>query len=415
MSETKEIGTVTSVNIVGSVLTIYTRFIQNITKYLGFFIKDASTVVGDVPFSEGELGYTKDGMPNFNSFLTDKGELLILDDSVEEYFIDGNGDLISGEILNKPVAINGITIDETSFIIKWNVVDGATGYYFDIAYDQDFNRLVSGYQNKDAGNVTEYRVEGLVVGTYFYRVRSYNEEQISESSNIISIVAETQNLVDLDGNIYTTIIIGNYEIMVECLKTTKYVDGSSIPNRSVEADWMAEDGSPGHDGAYCWYDNIIENKNPYGAIYDWYAITNPKGLINGQFSRGGVPSTGWRVPSEADFDAINILVGGQATSGLKLREAGTTHWYEPNEATNDYGFSLLGGGYRCGADGIFWNGNDNPLAPDSLSFVALWTTTESEIPNWAKCFWTINNGNEFKVVASEKREGNYVRCIREIV
>ena len=145
-------------------------------------------------------------------------------------------------------------------------------------------------------------------------------------------------IYDVDGNIYTFVTIGTQQWLVENLKTTKYRDGTPIPNVTVDATWAAD-----ITGAYCWYNNDIANKTPYGALYNWYAVNNAHVLA----------PTGWRVPSNADWATLIAFLGGSAVAGGKLKEQGLAHWDNPNtDATDDYGFKALGNGYRSSA-GVF--------------------------------------------------------------
>jgi uncharacterized protein (TIGR02145 family) len=99
-------------------------------------------------------------------------------------------------------------------------------------------------------------------------------------------------------------------------------------------------------GAYCWQNNNIANKIPFGALYNWYAVNNAHGLA----------PAGWRVPSEADWHALftylgnNLfLIGGM----LKEKNCGV-HWACPNTgAVNTAKFYAVGAGSRSGGDGLF--------------------------------------------------------------
>ena len=59
----------------------------------------------------------------------------------------------------------------------------------DVATDSGFGSFVAGYSNLDVGNVTEWDVTGLLPGkTYYYRVRAYFTGNVTENSNIISVI-----------------------------------------------------------------------------------------------------------------------------------------------------------------------------------------------------------------------------------
>jgi uncharacterized protein (TIGR02145 family) len=187
-----------------------------------------------------------------------------------------------------------------------------------------------------------------------------------------SLGVQPEVITDVDGNVYTYVTIGTQQWLVENLKTTKYADGSPIPNLTADADWIAEDGTPGHDGAYCWYDNDIANKDVYGALYNWYAVDNTHGLvtdgINYQFTSGGIYSMGWRVPSDIDFATLDTFLG-ITIAGQKLKEEiEFGHWLLQG-GTDDYGFKGVGAGWReshpffslLKNDCYFWSSDEEGL------------------------------------------------------
>ena len=76
-----------------------------------------------------------------------------------------------------------------AFTANWKQVDGATGYYLDVATDRQFKRMVSGYNNKPVGAETKYNVYGADINNdtvYYYRVRAYNTNGQSLSSNRVA-------------------------------------------------------------------------------------------------------------------------------------------------------------------------------------------------------------------------------------
>jgi len=155
------------------------------------------------------------------------------------------------------------------------------------------------------------------------------------------------SVVDIDGNVYHTITIGKQVWMKENLKTTKYNDGTAIPLVADNAEW-GKLTSPG----YCWYDNNeAKYKNPYGALYNWYAA-----------STGKLCPTGWHVPTDPEWTILTshfggentAFSGGETSAGGKLKEADTTHWASPNAgADNSSGFTALPGGTRGGGSGTY--------------------------------------------------------------
>ena len=88
-----------------------------------------------------------------------------------------------------PTANSATGITSSSFSANWSTVTGAQKYYLDVSTSSGFGSFVSGYNNKDVGNVSSHPVTGLGVGTtYYYRVRAENSASVSSTnSNTISV------------------------------------------------------------------------------------------------------------------------------------------------------------------------------------------------------------------------------------
>jgi uncharacterized protein (TIGR02145 family) len=155
---------------------------------------------------------------------------------------------------------------------------------------------------------------------------------------------------DIDGNIYKTIKIGSQTWMAENLKTSRYNDGTTIPEVKDQKEWRELS-----TGAYSWYINQSETyKNIYGALYNWYAVNN-----------GKLCPKGWHVPSDAEWTILSNSIDANGFAGNALKEAGTRHWQSPDtEATNSTGFTALPGGYR-GSDRSFY-------LQENLGYVGMW-------------------------------------------
>lgn len=94
-------------------------------------------------------------------------------------------------LLNIPpahVALPAALLSNSSFSARWNASEGAAGYYLDVAADAAFSSFLSGYNNKDVGNVTAFTLTGINYNTnYYYRVRAYNSGGTSANSNLINV------------------------------------------------------------------------------------------------------------------------------------------------------------------------------------------------------------------------------------
>jgi hypothetical protein len=82
-----------------------------------------------------------------------------------------------------PVVASASAITTSAFTANWAASSGATKYFLDVSTVSNFASYVSGYQDKDVGNVIFSAVTGLDAGTtYYYRVRANNSAGTSASS-----------------------------------------------------------------------------------------------------------------------------------------------------------------------------------------------------------------------------------------
>jgi uncharacterized protein (TIGR02145 family) len=173
-----------------------------------------------------------------------------------------------------------------------------------------------------------------------------------------------ETVTDIDGNVYRTVIIGNFLWMAENLKTTSCNDGTKIPNVADSIAWTGLTS-----GAYCWYRNDESNAKTYGALYNWYAVNT-----------GRLCPRGWRVPTDKEWkdlegnadtrfsqgDPAWDKKGGRGQdAGRRLKAA--SGWSSGGSGTDNVGFSALPGGERCssgrffvaGRSGFWWSCSAN--------------------------------------------------------
>ena len=195
-------------------------------------------------------------------------------------------------------------------------------------------------------------------------------------------------LVDGDGNTYTLDTIGQQIWSVENWRSTKYSDGTSIPHVTDGTDW-SNLSTPG----YVFYKNTIDADSiaMFGALYNGYVVdpANSKSLA----------PTGWRVPTESDWQALSDHQSGSAI-GLK----NTTGWntYPGISATNSSKWTGNPGGYRV-PNGLFLHvGN----------YAFFWSSTDDGSGNFYSHNLSYDN-NLFRREPSDKRYGCSVRMVKD--
>ncbi len=233
-------------------------------------------------------------------------------------------------------------------------------------------------------------LEGLTKGTLYY-IKAYATNSIGTAyGNEISF---STLIDDSDGNIYRTIQIEDQLWMAENLKTTKYSDGTEIPIITSTSAWESLE-SP----AYCWYGNNIQNKDTYGALYNWYAV-DPSS--NG--SKNVCPPN-WHVPTLEEWLTLIDYLGGEEIAGRILKEAGGDHWEHQNIGTNEVGFTALPGGYR----------QEYGAFREIGKYGRWWTTTvDDDDEDNARQIEMIDEEDYAGKWPVDKRQGLSVRCIRD--
>jgi len=180
----------------------------------------------------------------------------------------------------------------------------------------------------------------------------------------------TGTVTDIDGNVYTTVKIGNQVWTVENLRTTKYNDGSAIPLVTDIFSW-ANLTTP----SYCYYNNTTnaDSIKKYGSLYNWYTVDTKK-----------LAPAGWHVPTDVEWTILeNYLIANRynwdgTTDSNKIAKslAAKTDWgisTTPGAIGNDLtknnssGFSALPCGYRgdngdfndFGSGGRWWGATES--------------------------------------------------------
>lgn len=207
----------------------------------------------------------------------------------------------------------------------------------------------------------------------------------------------TDSVIDNEGNVYHTVTIGSKVWMAENLRTTHYNNGDTITYERSHTDWSTPLG-----GGYCFYDNDSTALAIYGCLYNFAAATDPRGIA----------PAGWHVPTYYEWLGLVSYLGQNA--GNKLREHGNKHWIVDNdEATDEYGFAALPGGYRD-FQGDFY---------DVRSSVQFWSATHylPSTPTYPEAWYLNIVGDKDPTLGEPEHalsdvtyiQGCYIRCVKD--
>ena len=203
---------------------------------------------------------------------------------------------------------------------------------------------------------------------------------------------------------FKEIKIGNQIWADRNLDVSHFRNEDPIPEARRNEEWI--ESGQNKQPAWCYYDNDPENGEKYGKLYNWYAVSDPRGLA----------PVWWHIPSDEEWkileratdtkykindnewDISNEYRGFDAGSRLKSKK----EWKSSDNGTDYYDFKAVPGGCRStyggfghiGYNGFWWCATD-----DSCSHS--WYRTLY----YAYC--NIGRGLEFKSL------GFSVRCLRD--
>jgi uncharacterized protein (TIGR02145 family) len=205
-------------------------------------------------------------------------------------------------------------------------------------------------------------LSGLSPSTiYYFRAFAVMDAitDYSEEKAFTTRPAAEDMVMDVDGNIYRTVKIGEQTWMADNLKSTMYADRTPVPYVEDHAEWY--DFTRESEG-YSWYGNVLTHGYAYGGLYTWAAATAAHdGIKLIEEGVQGVCPDGWHLPSDDEWKQLEMHLGmsqeetdaskwrGEDQGGM-LKQEGIKFWRSPNTGASDkYGFNALPGGYRHGS------------------------------------------------------------------
>ena len=183
--------------------------------------------------------------------------------------------------------------------------------------------------------------------------------------------------------------IGEQIWMSTNLKVTNFSNGDPIPEAKSTEEWIkaGKEGKP----VWCYYNNDPKYDAIYGKLYNWYAVSDSRGLA----------PNNWRIPSDLDWESLIQNQGGDqiATTKLKSKE----NWLNNNGGTNSSGLSIIPSGLR------FDNGSFGFIQ----TYGIYWSSTSKDNLNAYYRYIDYPQGKISKM-AHDKSHGFAVRCIHDI-
>lgn len=204
-----------------------------------------------------------------------------------------------------------------------------------------------------------------------------------------AVCASCSNQVsDRDGNTYDMISIGDQVWVTGNLNVTHFRNGDEIQEAKTPEEWILL----GNERKPAWRlkNGTEDNGKKYGRLYNWYAVTDPRGLA----------PRGWHIPSDEEWKKMTDFLGGEIMASFSLRSVGlgTEGDKQPVAA-----FSGLPAGCCSEAGMIFGFGSN----------AYWWTSTEHDPAGaWVRMLDYVRCS--MNSMAFNKQRGLSVRCIRNI-
>lgn len=257
---------------------------------------------------------------------------------------------------------------------------------------------------------------------------SCNKDEVEKSEIPHNIeVSQGEEISDIDGNSYPTVIIGTQQWTAANLSTTRYANGDSVNYVEDDEIWKDLVTPLLKQGAWCYYDNDTIHNEEFGKLYNWSAVADERNLC----------PDGWRAPSDDDWHTlaryldpaakIDSVAFNPFSPNIKARKDGIESklaggylkltgnstngdglWKDPNVgATNKALFNAKPAGARMVTQGI-------PRFTSLGEGAAFWTSTKAaDLPPPGAHFrvlgFDIPNLEQRKIYYSS---GMSVRCVK---
>ena len=207
---------------------------------------------------------------------------------------------------------------------------------------------------------------------------------------LCSMTVTAQTLKDINGKTYKTCQVGMQVWAAENLSVDKFRNGDPLPQVKSDSAWALamKSGKP----AWCYYGNDTSNGRKFGKLYNFFALTDPRGLA----------PKGWHAPTIYEWSKLVQNLGGVDVAGIKLKSV--TDWKQSIPGTNKSGFTAIPGGLR-NSNGAFKDVNSK----------GQWWTSQGDVGSGEERWSMFLNSYAVQVgyFKMDKGAGLSVRCIKD--
>ncbi|MDW5290351.1 FISUMP domain-containing protein [Formosa sp. PL04] len=241
-------------------------------------------------------------------------------------------------------------------------------------------------------------ITGLTANTdYYFKAFATNSQGTFYGAEDTFKTAEPQ-VVDIDGNVYPIVTIGNQTWMAENLRVTQYANGRDIPEVTTNDAWSALENNSSDDAYSILYSN--EFYLPYGLFYTYAAAIGGQGIPTSENVQGVCPKD-WHLPNDQEWQELldYVAADGQPVQALmSLKDWG-------GNGTDYYGFNLQASGFRSDIDGSFM---------DFERFGQYRSSSEvSTTGVYAQMIKFYQTDSEARSLGMAKATGICIRCIKD--
>ena len=225
-------------------------------------------------------------------------------------------------------------------------------------------------------------------------------------AGIILIVIAITGIV-LTRDPYDSVTIGNQVWMSKNLEVDEFRNGDPIPQAKSAAQWVK--AGENHQPAWCYYKNNPKNGKKYGKLYNWFAVSDPRGLA----------PEGWHIPEGQECKKLLYNLGA-----VRVYNGDNLKYYlsEDGDQLLKKGFAAIFCGYRGGDGGFIssktgnyrintWWSSMSVSDIDATSLGVFFMKYDTEF-DWDTKFQLQKGTRCLLMVNDYKNSGFSVRCIK---